>query len=230
MRNLLIYILLFTIPLTLFAQTEKPTNDFAPRFGFNINGELYKGLTLKWSEEARLKHSINFDQLHSILTLSYKVNNYFKAGIAYDLILTEEKDLRHRGYLDLTGSYKINNWQLSLRERPEFTVRSKNDTKVVLRSKLQLDYQVSTAPITPSIAFEVTNTLNSKQAQYIERFRTEANLKWKINNLNQLDFYYRFDIGFNPPTHNNSIKSYTHIIGVFYTLNLQKKNKQEKNP
>ncbi|MBO5850321.1 MAG: DUF2490 domain-containing protein [Paludibacteraceae bacterium] len=219
-------LLLILLPIVASAQTNKPTSDLSGRFGLHINGELYKGLSLKWSEEARLKQlSTRFDQLHSILSLNYKVNNYFKTGIAYTLILTDKLATKHRGHLDLIGNYKIDRWQLSLRERPEFTLSNKNDTKWILRSKLQLDYSAKTAPITPSLSFELTNTLNDAQKQYIEKLRTELNLKWKINKLNQFDFYYRFDINFNPPYSDDIlIKKYTHIIGIFYTLNLYRKN------
>lgn len=225
MKHFLVSVLLFFLPILLSAQNNKPEKDFTTRVGFNINGELYKGLTLKWSEEARLKQlSSEFDQLHSILSLNYKVNNYFRTGIAYTFVLLDKSEMRHRGHLDLIGSYKINRWQLSLRERPEFTFSKKNNTKWVLRSKLQLDYQANFAPITPSVALEMTNTLNNPQKQYVEKLRTEVNLRWKINKLNQFDFYYRFDVNFNNPLMGTiPVKKQTHIIGVFYTLNLFRK-------
>lgn len=225
MKTFFILILLILLPL-FSAQSNNLEKDFTTRFGFNINGELYKGLTLKWSEETRLKQlSSEFDQLHSILSLNYKVNNYFRTGIAYSFILSDKLDMKHRGHLDLIGNYKINRWQLSLRERPEFTVSGKDNTKWVLRSKLQLDYQANSAPITPSLALEMTNTLNNPQKQYVEKLRTEVNLRWKVNKMNQFDFYYRFDINFNSPlTNSATIKKHTHIIGVFYTLNFFRKS------
>ncbi len=226
-KHFLFTILIFALlPFVTSAQSNKPTSDLSSRFGFHINGELYKGLTLKWSEEARLNQiSTKFDQLHSILSLNYKVNNYFKTGVSYTFILSDKLDTKHRGHLDLIGNYKMNRWQLSLRERPEFTLSNKNNIKWILRSKLQLDYSAKTVPITPSLSFELTNTLNDSQKQYIEKMRTELNFKWKINSLNQFDFYYRFDINFNPPYIDNIlIKTHTHIIGIFYTLNLYRKN------
>ena len=64
--------------------TNALKQDFAPRIGFDIGGDLYHGLSLKWEEEARFKDiSTTFDRLYSTLSLTYKFNTYFKTTIGY---------------------------------------------------------------------------------------------------------------------------------------------------
>ena len=194
--------------------TNALKQDFAPRIGFDIGGDLYHGLSLKWEEEARFKDiSTTFDRLYSTLSLTYKFNTYFKTTIGYSFHLIHHDGkkstnyekywvIRHRVYLDLTGSYHYNQWQFSLRERPMMTYRMDNpdpnekaNPDWHLRSKFTAEYTCVSKPLKPYISVELSNTLNAPKlaGNYIDAVRSAIGLKWRIDQHNAFNFYYRAD-------------------------------------
>ncbi len=220
-------------------------SDFTTRIGFDIKRKIYKGFSLTFSEEARFKtNSSKFDRLYSILSFDYKVNNYFKTGIGYTYMLinngNKEFNHRHRINLDLVASYSVNQWNFSLRERPELFVRmgEVNPLKVAnptidLRSRIMVEYSIRNKPLKPRLAFEIFNTLNAPKfakGNYITRYRTEVGLKWEMVDYHVLNIYYRFDIDnardISIDYVANNIdcvdltykRSYKHILGIAYTF------------
>ena len=153
------------LSVTTIAQTriesDTTQTDFTTRVGFEVNRDLYRGLSLSWEEEARFKNlSTEFDRLYSTLNLGYRVNDYFKVGAGYTLALiwhdgkkktNYEKylDVRHRINLDFIGNYRIGAWKFTLRERPVVTIRTddpdlleKANPQWSLRSKLMAEYSI----------------------------------------------------------------------------------------
>ncbi|MGN0187082.1 MAG: DUF2490 domain-containing protein [Paludibacteraceae bacterium] len=222
LKNLML-ICALVAPIHLCAQTQEPevientealTQDFSTRIGFDIGGVLYRNLSLKWEEEARFKTlSTTFDRLYSTLSLSYKVNPYFKTAIGYSFHLIHHDGkkstnyekywlMRHRIYMDLTGSYHYNQWQFSLRERPMMTYRTDNpdlnekaNPHWQLRSKFMAEYTCISQPLKPYISVELSNTLNAPKfaGNYIDALRGAIGLKWRIDRRDALNFYYRID-------------------------------------
>ncbi len=250
------------LPALTVAQTSEPefietpagewSQDFTMRAGFDITRELYKGLSLNWEEEARFKNNVTqFDRLYSTIALDYEVNSYFKAGVSYAFHLIQQSEgwqFRHRVCLNLTGSYKYNQWKFSLRARPLMTYRmdkidplEKEQDKWQLRTQFSTEYSCKNVPLKSYLSFELSNTLNAPefaQGNYVDGTRSVIGLKWNIDKRNTLDFYYRFDCEWardisvtyseiNPTeitkvdlTHG---KEMIHIVGVAYSFDWIKK-------
>ena len=188
-----------------------------------------------------------FNKSYTTLTFSYSPITYFKIETGYTLKLMGDKDwsdvnefLRHRVFVGVTGSVKINRVKLYLRERAMCEMRTdsvnpleKNKYNFMLRSKLSLEYSSFSKPIKPYTWVEVVNTLNVPEYQqknghqYIRRVRTALGLKYRINRNNGLDFYYRFNYSYDRNI-NISKKAgnielteelgYQHAIGITYNF------------
>lgn len=228
------------------AQTYDSTqeNDFRARFGFTINKKLTRGLHLSWDEELRLKGNLGeLDRIYSGLSLSYKVNDFFKFGAGYTFIAINhagkkstayEKywDLRHRLSAHVTFSQRIGQrWKLSLRERVLCTLRNsevneleKCDPAWVLRSRLMVHYTVFSRPIEPYAYVELSNTLNTPALvdNYVDKVRSSIGVKYRLNRSSTFDFYYRFDYDYNRDINygNKSgiLKSITTEKGYYHIL------------
>lgn len=164
------------------------------------------------------------------------------------------KWMRHRVFVSLTGSYRYMQWSFSVRERlaSEFRMGSidqhtatgyyeHNRADLNLRSKIGVAYHAMSKPLKPYLWCELVNTLNAnplqqkyanndptqKGHQYIRRVRTELGVTWKLNSQNSLDFYYRFNYGYERDV---TVKAksqklllteeteYQHAIGVKYNF------------
>ena len=162
--------------------------------------------------------------------------------------------LRHRVFFSVTGSYKFERVKVSLRERAMCEMRTDSvnpDEKAqnawMLRSKAAVEYTCFAKPLKPYVWVEVVNTLNAPEyqrmykdnntanrgMQYINRVRTAVGVVWKIDKSNALDFYYRFNYGYDRDININSKyytagkalkvrlteeRSFQHAIGVAYNL------------
>ncbi len=116
---------------------------------------------------------------------------------------------RHRLNVSLTGKLKVDRFTFSLRERYQLTHRegvtvAKRDTdgtpktpeyeggdnKSVLRSRLQVEYDIRKCPVTPYVSFEIYNSLNDGFATDKTRYTVGAD--YKINKHNTVGVYYRY--------------------------------------
>ncbi len=166
------------------------------------------------------------------------------------------KWMRHRVFFGLTGSYRYEQWSFSLRERFLTEIRmgeidrhlatgyyEHNRADWYLRSKFEVAYHAMSKPLKPYIWCELVNTLNANPLQqkykdndpsntghqYIRRVRTSLGVVWKLNASNSLDFYYRFNYGYDRDVtvKANSQKlflteetSFQHAIGIAYNFSL----------
>ena len=220
-KKVLVIVFFSVYSLSIGAQSviesDTTTRDLRTRVGFELNRELYRGLSLTWEEEARFKNlSTEFDRLNSSLGLAYRVNDYFKFGASYTFMLlwhdgkkktNYEKyiDLRHRVNFDVIGNYHVRQWKFTWRERPVITIRTdkpdlleKANPQWTLRSKIAAEYSIFGNPLKPYLSFELSNTLNAPvyaSGNYIDRIRTNLGLKWRLNSRSSFDFYYNFDVG-----------------------------------
>ena len=192
-------------------------------------------------------YSPAFNKSYTTLSLSYSPIKYFKLDVAYTLRLLGGKDwtdykeyLRHRTHLGLTGSYDAHYVKLSLRERLLCDIRTdsvnlleKQQYEWLLRSRLAAEFYVPGKPVKPYVWVELENTLNATEYQqrdghqYISQVRTQAGVKWRLTRKSSLDFYYRFQYGYNRDINITKRKehiqlteekSYLHAIGVAYNL------------
>jgi len=157
------------------AQTDVSLDpEVGGRVSVGLEKKIVKGLHVYLDEEARFDNNFgSFDRLHTTLGLNYKVNRYFKVGLGYALIAPYSstnsafKDLRHRLFVDATGSVWMGDWTLSLKERFQWTYRTGDFNEyqnprsaLTLKSRLTLKYRGFKA-VTPYLYFELRNYLNA---------------------------------------------------------------------
>lgn len=144
------------LPLLLAAQTTETLDPQAGlRLSATVDKKITRGLHLKLEEEVRLDDNFtSLERLQTTALLRYKVNRYFKVGAGYSLINGYSskneafKNPRHRLLLDATGTYRHGSWEISLRERLQFTHRTGDfnpyqnpSTAITLKSRAMLKYR-----------------------------------------------------------------------------------------
>ena len=188
-----------------------------------------------------------FNKSYTTVALAYSPIKYLKFDVGYTLRLLGGKDwsdyneyLRHRTHIGLTGIYDTHYVKLSLRERLLCDIRTdsvnlleKQQYEWLLRSRLAAEFYVPGKPVKPYAWIELENTLNATEYQqkeghqYISQVRTQAGVKWRLSRRSILDFYYRFQYGYNRDVNITKRKgyiqlteetSYLHAIGVTYNL------------
>lgn len=162
------------------------------------------------------------------------------------------KIMKHRLFFGLTCSYRYQKWSFSLRERVMTEIRmgaidqhiatgyyQDNRADWYLRSKIEVAYHASSKPLKPYIWCELVNTLNASPLhqyyagndptqgghQYIRRVHTGLGVVWRITARSSLDFYYRFNYGYDRDVNVKAKKQtiilteereFQHAIGIAY--------------
>lgn len=218
-----------------------------------VEGEFKYAPTKKigLSAEAEYRSFDKFDgsqRFAAGIGADYKLFKFLKADIGYDYIrqhceqeITKKGNIipsywvnRHRVYASLSGKIKLGNFELSLRERYQFTrrlgkwvpkfapngIKPKDDeyitykTKQVLRSRIACDYNIRKSDFTPFVSIELYDNLAYKFE--LEKIRYTAGCQYKINKHNQVELFYRFiDV-----TSNGDSEDRGNVIGVGYTFKL----------
>lgn len=177
------------LPITAPAQTEVSNDpEVGGRLSFELNKKIAKGLHVYLDEEVRFDDNFSsFNRFHTTLGITYKVLPYLKAGFGYALINgydgTDKQfnSPRHRLFADLTGSYRLGDWQFSLRERVQMTHRTDSFNEYqnpenlwMLKSRLKVTYK-GFRRWEPYGSVELRHTLN---APVIKATYNEANGTW----------------------------------------------------
>lgn len=214
-------LLLSLFPATLFAQaniSEETTSKQSAEV--HVIASFVKsfdhGLKLTLEEEIR---SIPSHRAHTTISLAYTPIEYLSMSAGYVLKLygnqgwdDPNKFLRHRVNIDATGQVTLGRWKLSLRERlmldaraDEIDLREKNRVDYTLRSRLQASYSIPNQPLSIVAKVEMFNTLNApveyinslslsqRYGQYINEWRPELGLQWKVDKKNTINVAYRYN-------------------------------------
>lgn len=214
-------LLLSLFPATLFAQaniSEETTSKQSAEV--HVIASFVKsfdhGLKLTLEEEIR---SIPSHRAHTTISLAYTPIEYLSMSAGYVLKLygnqgwdNPNKFLRHRVNIDATGQVTLGQWKLSLRERlmldaraDEIDLREKNRVDYTLRSRLQASYSIPNQPLSIVAKVEMFNTLNApveyinslslsqQYGQYINEWRPELGLQWKVDKKNTINVAYRYN-------------------------------------
>jgi hypothetical protein len=175
----------------------------------------------------------------------YKVTSWLKASASYDLLddnndrCTYHTDgtinkeakfwgVRHRFSFSLTGDVDLGNFNVSLRERwqytyrPEKTISERYDYdqkdyddeehtyrgkgKNVLRSRLQVEYNIPNCKIEPYANVELYNAWSVETARYT------VGADWKIARQHVVGLYYRYQKTYD----DDDDEPNCHILGVTY--------------
>lgn len=182
-----------------------------------IKKKFKYGIALSLSEEYKLRENVsNTDKLETTVDLSWKPLSFLKGGISYCRIdynhapnnsnLTEYWELRHRYIAYLTGSYDLGRFSLSLREKFQQTNRvgvvadqNKSNPTNVLRSKLEVDYNIRKSPLTPYASVEIFYAFNEpdgiqnpSSTKMVTEIRNSIGLEYAINKKLAIDAGYLY--------------------------------------
>lgn len=214
-------LLLSLFPATLFAQANISAETTSKQSAeVHVIASFVKsfdhGLKLTLEEEIR---SIPSHRAHTTISLAYTPIEYLSMSAGYVLKLygnqgwdNPNKFLRHRVNIDATGQVTLGQWKLSLRERlmldaraDEIDLREKNRVDYTLRSRLQASYSIPNQPLSIVAKVEMFNTLNApveyinslslsqQYGQYINEWRPELGLQWKVDKKNTINVAYRYN-------------------------------------
>ena len=171
------------------AQTDVNLDtEFGGRLSFTLDKKIARGLHLSLEEELRMADNFkSFERSHTTLGVSYKVNDHLKVGAGYALINKWDSDSssfmspRHRLMVDATGSIRLGDWRLSLKERFQATYRSGDineyqapRTALTLKSRLKVQYK-GFRRIEPYASAEMRNIFN---AHVVNATYNETTGKW----------------------------------------------------
>lgn len=216
-------ILFFTASL-LTIHTLSAQDDLGSSLSAEITKRIIPGLNLSLEEDFRLRDNLSeVDRFSTTLELSYKPWKFLKLGGAYNLINynheTKGWEVRHRYYFFATGSYRINRFTVSLRERFQSTYRvgvketsKRANPKLYLRSRLEVEYDIRNCKFEPFASVELYNTLNDSQGNKMNKLKYTAGSKYKLNKRNSLQLYYRY-VNFKDDDEGNG----KHMIGLGYS-------------
>ena len=126
---------LIALPVSIKAQTDdKQAAEVGARVAVSVDKKLIKGLHLSLEEELRFDNNFkSFDRFHTTLAVKYKVHENVKLGLGFAMINSYSstdaafKNPRCRLFADVTGTLKLGNWNLSLKERFQATFRTGNN-------------------------------------------------------------------------------------------------------
>jgi hypothetical protein len=183
----------------------------------DIKKKLKYGLALSLSEEYKMRDNFsNTDKLETTLDLSWKPLEFLKGGISYCRIdynhpannnhPTEYWELRHRYIVYVAGDYDLGRFNVSLREKFQQTNRvgvvadeNKSNPSNVLRSKIEVDYNIKKSPLTPYAGVEVFYAFNEPDGvqnpastAMVTEIRNSIGVEYAINKRLALDAGYLF--------------------------------------
>ena len=241
--------------LPLFSHAQKDNFGFqlSAEGTTKVGNRMNVGLTL----ETRTRDGLgDVERLPAGIDFDYKIFSWLKSSCGYTFIgdhnrrishykendrdvlkgLAEVGDpknrriywgVRHRTHLTLTGTWKISNLKLSLRERWQYTYRckrivegrynycyDKSDNAAhlypsksihVLRSRLSAEYKIKHFAGTPHVSTELYNSWE------LSKIRCDAGMEWKLQKGHTLDTYYRYQ-------HRRNGNADTHTICFEYKL------------
>ena len=244
-RKQLIATLLLMLCTAIF-----PTLSHADDAGLIVSAGVSRKLTKKLSMgfDAEFRSRNNFRTASRVglaADVSYKVLPWLKASGGYDLLfdnnqekLTYQDDgvsynnwrpsywgVRHRFNVSLTGSYKIQRVELSLRERWQYTYRPsrvidnfdfdegewedhevKGKGKNVLRSRLQAEWDIPKCKFDPYASVELHST------RQLDQTRVIVGVSHSLKKKHNFKLYYRGQY-----YRDKSDDTNIHMLGMGYT-------------
>lgn len=204
-----------------------------PGFDASIEGEFRTRDGLKtvdrWAATASLAYRI-FPFLKADVGYSYLYNHRGDETTKKGNYIPAYWSPRHRFTVSLTGSYKWKRFEFSLRERFQLTRRTalsvdKYDgddgsqmddeeisakTKSVLRSRMQVEWDLKKSPFTPYVSCELYHSITDGWA--IDKTRWTIGTDYKLNKKNSFDLFYRYQ----DKSDDDEVNG--HVLGIGYKL------------
>ncbi|HET9571426.1 MAG TPA: DUF2490 domain-containing protein [Bacteroidales bacterium] len=183
-QNRLQIALVIILSLPLFQQLIAQNTDNQLWTTVNIKKKFSHGIALTFEEKYKLREQFSkTDKLETTIDLSWKPLSFLKGGIAYCRLdynhppspalgfPSEYWELRHRYLVYLAGSWEAGPFSLSLKEKYQQTyLVGAGSTKVdpinVLRSKLDVFYNIKGLPVTPFTNVEYFYSFNEPNGDF----------------------------------------------------------------
>lgn len=194
---------------------------YRSRSDARITDRMSLGLAAEYKFTKWLKAGVGYDLLYD--HREPKVTYHKKSGTV-NKITPDYWGLRHRFHFDLAGDVDWGRFNFSLRERYQYTYRpvakaKKYDTDTeewedvkaknshLLRSRLQVEYNIRHCPVDPFASVELFNGEGG-----LQKTRYTGGLEWKITKQHSLKAYYRYQT-----THDDDDdEPNRHVVGLGY--------------
>ena len=218
----------------------------AQDFGLDINiglqKKIIKGLNIAADFELQTQDmSSKLERITAGIDISYKPIDYFKFGAGYIFIdkfcpkhqtdsgntVVDYWSPRNRVHFYVTGILPIGNFELSLRERYQYTHRSRvsvkktnsagvaQDPKIVtskdshaLRSRLLASYKIKPIKLSPYFSLELYNDL--VHSFDVDKLKVTAGMEYTLLKHHVFDLFYRYTAGIADSGDDG------HLLGVGY--------------
>ena len=242
-KNLFLIICALVLPLVVNAQDK--SNDFGIWTSVGAEKKINKKLSVGVEAEFRTRNSSKTaDRWSGSISANYKLSDWLKVGAGYKFIYNNNSEKityntdgsynnwrpsfwgsRHRFFADVAGTLKLDRFNISLRERWQYTYRPGQtttrydfdnswweDTDVssknshVLRSRLQVKYDIPKSKITPFASVELYNNWSLQKVRYT------IGADWKIAKRHEISAFYRY------VNKSDDDESNGHVIGLGYTF------------
>jgi len=225
MKKLLMIIMVASFTMPIMAQSDDAET------GLWMSAEAQKKINSQWSisgeAEYRLRENLgSTDRWTLSLGTVYKPLKWLKfdAGYKFMRVLNDDKtsyksngvdinkwtpsywNTKHRAWASVTGTMALGRFDLSLRERWQYTYRPETtvqrydvdedewEDKVkdgkaqhVLRSRVQLEYDIPRCKVEPYVSAEFYNASGG-----LKKIRYTVGADWKINKQNSIGAFYRY--------------------------------------
>ena len=223
MKKILLLVVTIAISVGAVAQEFTPTyyessdSDLQARFKASMEIPLSDKWSLTWGEQLRLKNTLgDVDKVLSSLTLDYEPWRFLEVGTEYAFV-NERKGaddwrIKHRLNFNVTGKLKLGRFDLSLRERIRFVIRSYEtniyetpDPFTTLRTRLKAAYN-NASDWKPYAYVELYTTLNAPEVvenflrdplhrdNYINRVRIVLGSEVKLGEKHKMDLHYMLNL------------------------------------
>ena len=230
MKKLFSLFVLLMVAVGSYAQSD----DFGVYSTLSVEKKIDKKASVGVEAEMRTRENLStFDRWSIGVDGSYKLTNWLKASAGYTLLYDNNEKttyktkilndvetkvpnkyvkywgIRHRFNVSLTGNVDIGDFNVSLRERWQYTYRpsktvaerydyddeemdGKEKTyngkgKNVLRSRLQVEYSKKSFPLKPFASVELHNSWP------VEKVRFIVGAEWKVTKQSTIGLNYRYD-------------------------------------
>lgn len=210
--------------------------------------KIKKGLNVDVEAEFRSRNDFRTaDRVSVGAGISYKLLPWLKASGGYDLLIDNNHEkltfqdngvdynnwrpsywgVRHRFNVTLTGSYKVNRVEFSLRERWQYTYRPskiidnfdfdegewedhevKGKGKNVLRSRFQVEWNI------PKSKFDPYASVEFHTSRQLDKTRVIVGVSHTIKKTHDFKLYYRYQ---NVNNNGDDDEPNIHMVGLGYT-------------
>lgn len=242
MKKILYFLALLLSPASLYAQGD----DVGMWYSVATEKHIDKQWSIGAEAEFRTRNDMKTADRWSLgIDGEHKFSKRLKASAGYTFLWDNFKEdislhsdgsynnwrpgywgPKHRFHADLTGNVNLGRFNVSLRERWQYTYRPRKTTdrydfdneeweektvrakgKNVLRSRLQAEYDIPGCKADPYASLEMYN------AWAVEKLRYTIGVDWKIKKVHTLGLYYRYQ-DIREGDEDNEPDS--HIIGLSY--------------